>query len=126
MSTKNEYPLFPELSEEAQKEAQVLLDSFKEKMKVVSEEVISSFYCDVANYIESDSWSNFRRELMDGLMNYGNKKIQGEYDFKRIRQSILKNHREEIVNDLNQDLLSEIDELKNAISFLQEERSNRF
>jgi hypothetical protein len=121
-----EYPLFPELPIKGQEEAQVLIDKFKESIKKAADEAIGELYCDVAVYIESDSWQNFRNELMDGFRNYNNEKIQGKYDFKEIRQAILKNHKEEIVADLNQDMLKEIDDLKGQIEFLQKLRERSY
>ena len=113
------YPLYPKLTEDGEQEAQAIVDRFKKKLKEVADEVIGDFYCDVALYIESDSWGNFRNEIMDGFKNYNNRKVQGKYDFKEIRQAILKNHREDIIADLNQDMLEEIDQLKKHIEFMQ-------
>lgn len=110
-----EYPLFPELSKEAQIEAQELINKFKIELAKSAESAISDFYCDIMPYIESDTWTNFKNELMAGFKEYGNRKIQGEYDFKEIRQSILKNHKEDIIKDLNQDMVEEIKELKNQL-----------
>lgn len=117
-----EYPLYPELPEEAKKEAQALIDDFKKQIADVAKEVIGKFYCDVATYIETDSWTNFRNEIMDGMKDYNNRKIQGAHDFKEIRQAILKHHRADIIADLNQDMVSEIDSLKERITMLQEYR----
>ena len=58
-------------------------------------------------YIESDSWTNYRNDLMDGFRGYKNNG-KHQYDFKELRQAIYKNHKEEIVNDLNTDLLKDI------------------
>lgn len=116
---KAEYPLFPELSEKAQSEAQEVMDMFKEKMEKLCKETLGILYCDCVSYIESDSWSNFRNELMDGFRNYNNKKIQGEFDFAIIRKEILKNHYEQIVHDLNNDLVKENIKLKNDIKRLE-------
>jgi len=120
MST--EYPLYPELSEEAKKEAQALFDNFKMQMKKICDETLGDLYVDVANYIKSDSWGNFRNELMDGFRNYNNRKIQGEYDFKKIREAILREYADQIVCDLNQDLLEEVESLKKEIHRMQEVR----
>lgn len=114
-----EYPLYPHLSEKAAEEAQQLIDSFKDSMRKAAQEVLSTLYCDVVFYIESDSWSNFRNQLMDGLRNYGNSKIQSEFDFKEIRQQILKEFRSDIITDLNQDNVEEIKKLKSQIEKLQ-------
>ena len=119
---REEYPLYPKLSEEGKKEAQLIIDDFKENLKKVAKEAISAFYCDVAMYIESDSWTNFRNELLDGFRDYNNRKIQGEYDFKKIRQAIYREYRDEIIKDLNRDLVEENEELKKTIESLQKTR----
>ena len=120
--TEKEYPLFPELPEAAQEEAQALIDRFKEEIRKAADEAIGDLYVKVMPYIESDTWQNFRNELLDGFKDYRNRKIQGEYDFKTIRQQILKHHREDIVNDLNQDLLDEVTELQEEIARMREMR----
>ena len=107
-----EFPLFPYLSEEGQKEAQELVDAFKKQMIKAAESALGELYCDVACNIESDSWTNYRNKLMAGFRNYSNRKVQGEYDFKAIRAEIYKEFREEIIIDLNQDLVKENEELK--------------
>jgi len=117
-----EFPLFPTLSEEAQKEAQELLELFKTRMKKVADEVIGDLYADVVPYIESDSWSNFRNELLAGFQDYSNSKIQGQYDFSKIRQAIYRLHRDEIVADLNQDLVEEVKRLKEEIERMERTR----
>ena len=122
----DKYPLYPELSEEGNKEAQALINRFKESLIKVADEAIGDFYCDVACHIESDSWTNYRNQMMDGFRNYDNRKVQGEYAFKEIRQAILKNHREDIIEDLNQDMLKEIEGLKSQIESLNRLRSHNF
>jgi len=117
-----DFPLYPRLSKAGEEEAQLLIDNFKKKIAKVAEETIESLYCDIAPHIESDSWGNFRNEIMDGYRNYDNRKIQNEYDFKIIRESILKNHREDIIKDLDQDMLKEIDNLKKTIEEIQKLR----
>lgn len=117
-----EYPFYPELKEPAQKEAQALVDKFKEQLKKSVEEVISDFYCDVVVHIETDSWMNFRNQIMEGFKNYNNRKIQGEYDFTKIRAEIFKEFREDIISDLNQDLIKEVEELKSQLKQLSELR----
>lgn len=115
-----EFPLYPNLTEAGEEEAQKLLDRFKEQMKKIATEVIGDLYCDVALYIESDSWTNFRNEIMDGYRNYNNRKIQAEYDFAKIREAIYKEYREELIKDLNQDMVKEVEELKKQLKDTQE------
>lgn len=124
MTTK-EFPLYPELTEAGQKEAQAAMDKFKAEMLKVSgaclEEAASDFYTNILPHVESDSWTNYRNELVAGLSDYQNKH-HAEYDFAKIRRAMFEEYREEIINDLNQDLVKEIDSLKKHIKFLQENR----
>ena len=121
-----DYPLFPELTEAGQEEAQNLIDRFKESLKKSADEVISDLYCGIVPYIETDSWTNFRNDLLDGFRDYKNRKIHAEYDFKKIRETIYKEYRDEIIGDLNQDMVKEIEDLKQSIERLQELRRNQY
>lgn len=117
-----QYPLYPQLSEEAQKEAQELMDQFKTSMLKICDETLEKLYCSVSCYIESDHWTNYRNELMDGFRNYNNRKVHAQYDFAKIRAEIYKEFREELIPDLNQDLLKEIESLKSHIGYLESSR----
>ena len=116
----DEYPLYPELSEAGREEAQRLIDKFKKKMKEAADEVLGELYVDVACFIESDSWTNFRNALLDGLRGYKNRKVQAGYDFKKIREKIYFEYRDEIIKDLDQDNLKKIAELEKINSGLHE------
>jgi hypothetical protein len=109
-----DYPLYPSLTEDGEKQAQAIMDSFKlrvaDLMKTSAEEVMIDLYCDVAMHIESDSWTNYRNELMDGFKGY--KAETHKHDFKELRQAIYSNHKEQIVKDLDQDLMEENARLK--------------
>lgn len=124
MTTK-EFPLYPELTETGQKEAQSIMEKFSADMigavKACLEEAGSHLYTDVLPHIESDSWTNYRNELVAGLSDYRNKH-HAEYDFAKIRRAMFEEYREEITKDLNQDLVKEVDRLKDHIKFLQERR----
>lgn len=117
-----EYPLYPSLPDAAKEDAQKIIDQFKAQMVKVAEDAIGNLYTDVSMYVESDHWQNYRNQILDGMCNYGNRKVQGEHDFARIRQAILKEHREEIIADLNQDMVKEIATLKEHIKWLDEVR----
>lgn len=121
-----EYPLYPELQEGGAEEAQALVNRFKEDLKKAADEVIGSLYCDVAPNIESDSWTNYRNQMMEGFRNYGNRRTQGDYDFKAIRQEIYKEFRDEIIIDLNQDMVKEIEDLHEQVRFLQDCRRGNY
>ena len=123
---ENKYPLYPQLTEAGEEEAQSIINRFKEDIKKVADEAIGKLYCDVAIYIDSDSWTNFRNELMDGFRDYNNRKIQGEYDFKEIRAQIYKEYREDINEDLNQDILKENEDFKKRNEQLMNDLHNRY
>ena len=119
----DEYPLYPELTEQGKEEAQKIMDSFKPRLAKLLDEVMSDLYTDVSYYIESDHWTNYRNVLMDGFKGYKHGKANHEYDYKELRQAIYKNHKEEIVKDLNQDLIEENERLKSQIEQLQKQLS---
>lgn len=123
MKTKEVF--YPELPEEGTKEAQALINKFIDDLKKSANSAIDDLYCTILPHIESDSWSNFRNDIMSGYKNYNNK-IHREYDFKDIRQKIFEEHREEIIKDLNQDLVKEVESLKDTIKHLQELRSRSY
>lgn len=119
--TDKRFPLYPELPEEGERQAQVLIDRFKKQMKKVADEVLGQLYCDVAAHIKYDAWTNFRNDLMDGFRDYTNNRlVHGEYDFKAIREKIYADHRAAIIQDLNQDNLKKIDELQKEVSELRD------
>lgn len=122
------YPLFPRLSEEGALEAEKIVERFKDKFKRAAEECLGEIYCDIPAYIESDAWTNFRNDLMAGFRNYGNHKLQADYDFKAIRQQIYVDFRDDIIKDLDQDNLEKIKNLEEEVKRLREilDQRNRY
>jgi hypothetical protein len=96
------------LSEEREKQALELLELFKQKMrteiKKISEEVIGELYSNVLPFIESDGWHNMKMTLMREIEDYKN---SGSWGMKKIRDKIFKEHYNEIIKDVNNDLLQE-------------------
>jgi hypothetical protein len=121
----NQYPLHPKLMEPAAQEAEALILMFKERMKKVADETLGEIYTEIVPFIESDSWGNFRNQLMTGLQGYHNRKLQGEYDFARIRGQIFSEYRNEIIKDLDQDNLKRIADLEKEVSRLREMLDSR-
>ena len=121
-----EYPLYPELTEQGKEEAQRIMDSFKPRLAKLMDEVMGDLYVDVVAYVDSDSWTNYRNDLMDGFKGYKNGSDNHGHDFKELRQAIYANHKEEIIKDLNQDLVGEVEKLKEHIEILQQQASDRF
>lgn len=112
--------LYPELPEVGRVEAQALIDKFKASMRKAAEEVLAELYTDVAVYIESDSWVNYRNQLVLAMCDYGNRHSHCDYDFRAIRQAIYAEHRDEINKDLDRDNLKRIAELEATIKSYQE------
>jgi hypothetical protein len=119
-----EYPLYPELDIIAQNQAEQVtkryFENFKKKCIDILDELAGEYVSAIVDHIESDAWSNFRQEIIDGLCNYSNRKIQGRYDFDKIRKSIFDHYRNEIIEDLNQDLVLENEKLKNDLIYWKE------
>jgi len=119
---ENEYPFYPELTEAGKIEAQKVINNFKENAKKVLDSLLDDYlgkvYCDVVTEIESDSWSNYRNTIMDAFKDYGNKDKR-KYDFKKIRQKIYSENKEQINKDLDQDNLKKIEELEKTIELMR-------
>ena len=125
-----QYPLFPDLTEEGEIEAQAIIDRFKIKVKKILEdaveETMGEIYSDIVPYIKSDSWTNFKNDMMAGFKNYDNRKIQSAWDFKEIRQQIYEDFKEDIIKDLDQDNLNKIKDLEKQIEFMRQCERNRY
>ena len=115
-----QYPLYPTLTEPGAQEAQELIERFRQQLKTAAEFAFTDFYTNILPYIESDSWLNFRSQMLEGFLNYNNRKIQGKYDFEQLRQQIYREFRDEIIKDLDQDNLEEIERLKREVEHLRE------
>lgn len=111
--------LYPELSQEGIQDLQKLMDKFEKNLNEFATDLIRNttrdFYCNISPFIESDHWTNYRSQILSKLMDYGNEEV-GKDERDKIRRAIYRNHKEEIVKDLNQDLLKEIQDLKNELS----------
>ena len=109
----------PELPKGGAEEAQELIERFKKDMltsiKDEAESIIGELYSDVMPFIESDSWKNYRNKMMDAMKNYQRLKEHFPDDCVAIRKAILEENREEITKDLNQDLVKEIERLKDIL-----------
>jgi hypothetical protein len=108
---------YPKLTEMGQLEAQELVENFKSKLRKAAHEIISDLYTEIPDYIESDSWTNFRNTILADLCDYSNQREKHGRDFKRIRQSIYEENKEQINKDLNQDLLGEIESLRKQLEY---------
>lgn len=121
-----EYPMYPGLSEAGAEEAQTLIEAFADKIKKAANETIGDLYTDIMPFIESDSWTNFRNKIVDGMRDYPNAKVHAIYDFKNIRRKMFEEFREEIIADIQADIVSENNELKEQIERLHAQNRARF
>ena len=108
-----------DLSEKGMAEFEAYIEIAKSKIKKSCDEALSDIYTNLPEWIESDSWLNFRNKIINSLMDYSN---LNEWDQRKIRESILKNHYNQVVSELNKDLLSEIEILKSRISIMEKYR----
>jgi len=109
------------LNEEGAELFDKLIQNFKARITSVADEVIGSLYVDIAGYIEHDVFFNLRNDIVSAFSRYND---GGAYKphLKKLREHILANHREELIEDLNQDNLDKIAELEQTIKSLQELR----
>ena len=119
----------PELTELGIAEISDLIENFKRRLLDESNNVIDSvlgdYYNNLPAYINSDAWTSFRSQVIDGIINYDQHE-SSRYDFKRLRADLLKNHRSELTADLNTDLLEENKRLQERIDNLQERQRSSF
>lgn len=104
-----------ELSEKGHLEANELLNSFRERMKKIADEVMGELYVNVMPYIETDSWLNYRETLRCELMNkYRTVETctSEEYWAKSVREAIYKQFNAELKQGIIRDLEEQIEELK--------------
>ena len=100
-----------------QESVEDVLLKFKNDVIRVQTDAISTLYCELLPYFEDDLISNMRIQMIQDLK-YS--ELKHNSDFRDIRAKILKEHRDEIVNDLNQDNILKIEELQKVIEELQE------
>lgn len=103
------------MNEQLQNRIEEVMASFSKQLKRLQDDTISELYCDLLPYFQDDLISNVRtsiiRDLKYSEQRYG-------YDFVEIRKTILKENRDELIEDLNQDNLNEIKRLQDWINEL--------
>jgi hypothetical protein len=112
-----EYPLYPELSEQGKIEAQQLMDVFKKEIVKLVSDVMSDVYCNIIPHIESDSWANYGNKILSGFMGY--RQDVHKHNYAELRKAIYRNHKDAIDKDLNQDLVEENKRLIETIKIMQ-------
>jgi len=107
-----------------EKDTQEFIDRFKNKLKMASTEVLDEVYCGIGKYAELDTLSNMEEDILSGLRsNYPSNRTRRKYDYKKIRGLMLLEHKDLIVEDINQDLLREVERLREE---WQKERNRNF
>lgn len=107
---------YPELDDSGKQAAQKLIEDFKIHLQKAADDAIGDLYTDIVPWIESDSWTNMRNQLIAALSNYPAAKEYDKSYWVRIRKKIFEEHRNEINNDIILDLLKEIEELKERLN----------
>lgn len=115
------YPLYPQLSEQGVKEFEAAIEQFKKKLAKAAEETIGNLYQDLSLYIESDHWTNYRNKIVAGFRQYDCGQADSRINFKELREAVFREHRDELIEDLNADLQEENERLKDQVKRLQED-----
>lgn len=107
------------LNEQGVKEAEEVLLGIADKAKKLVANEFHDYYVNLPDYIESDSWLNFRNkvesEVEGSAWEYAGTQGFGE----RIRAKIFEEHKDELIPLLNADLLKKISDLESRIESLQ-------
>lgn len=96
-------------------DAEQLIEEFRKKIKTVAEEVFSEVYVNYIHHIKTDAWINFRNDVRSALCSDFKKPeyLRGEDAYARdFRALVFKEHREDLIHGLNQDLLLRVKELE--------------
>jgi 5-methylthioribose kinase len=102
-----------------QKEIVAYIEKFKKQLSQAADDVMEHLYCDVIPFATTDMGMNLRIRMMDALKGYPAEIVKNCSDWRAVRKKILEENRKAIINDLNQDNLKEIAELKEHITWLQ-------
>ena len=114
---------YPQLSEDGKRQFEAVIQAAKDEIAKAAENAIGDLYTDIGMWIESDAWANVRNHIMDSLRNYN----QGsDRDNREIRKAILMENRDQIINDLNQDLVEENEKLKEDLRREREYSAQRY
>lgn len=119
--TEAQATFYPELSEDGVKQAEAVLEAFRSKIKSAVQNAVSDvadeLYFHYADHIQTDAWTNFRTSIERSALDYGNIRQTG---FGReVRRKMLDEHRAEIIDDLNADLLDQIKSLEELVESLR-------
>ncbi len=114
---------FPELSEEGIKLGQEAVIRVREEFKKaainVLEQELSDMYTNLAQWMDGDIWSNYKAHVIRFVSGYVD---ISKYESLLIRNMILAENRDELIADLNQDMVNEIQRLKEQVVYLQNDR----
>ncbi len=107
---------YPRLTEAGELEAQRVIDAFKKQMAKVCEDTLSNIYCDVAGYIETDSWTNFRNQFINAFRRL-DEQFCGQYNLRSLAEVIAKECPEQVAKYIDQVHVAKIKELEGTIEF---------
>lgn len=110
-----------DLGDEEKQQAEALLQSFAERMKNLANEIIGDAWVELMPYIDTDVWSNVRTQFTSDLISYPEFCKHSARNAKELRKRMLREHREEIVNDTIRDLEEEIVKL---LARIEEQRND--
>ena len=115
--TENYKYSYPELSEQGQKNTQVIINKFKEELEKVMNDTLYTFTCNLGNEIvDDDSWVNIREQTRHALCGYQTEGNYSSVNWEQVREKIFEENRDVIINDIILDKEKEIAQLKETIN----------
>ena len=117
-----------ELSEQGQKEAEKILSYFKNRMIDITSEVFGDIEIKTIPHIETDAWLNYKETLrLVTSSEYASKFNDAECLWaKGFRALILKEHKDEIIELLNQDNLKKIKQLESDLAYERQRKRDYY
>lgn len=121
---------YPELSKEGQERTQLIIDKFGKQLWEMMNNSVSEFTQNLAlEIVNDDAWVDIRQKTLQALCGYDEaerrNKAGGTYLgqwWTQIRAKILEENRDAIVNDIIADKEKQIQELKDRINYMLNER----
>lgn len=111
------------LNEQGLKEVELVIAGIKARVTKEIENSMSDIFVKIHDYIDTDSWMNYRESIRQAMRSELVKNTLTDRFAKDVRNQIFKEHKDELTDALNKDLVNEVERLKETIEIIS--RHNR-
>lgn len=114
---------YPTLSEKGEREFDSVIQHAKKRLLKACEESLSELYIELGEYIETDSWTNFRNQFVAAFMRL-DENFCGRYDLRKMAFKIAETYPEKLAGLINEENVVKIERLEKWLSEINAVRSN--